>query len=136
MPYICDIVASILPRLMLQIESYWTYELCHGKHLRQYHESKELGLVSSAEGNLYLSGKIDNNSSAMLIFIFLPIQQVGVVVTVPTHAVLKGVVTLSCPDLHPKSHYICTNLKGALPYFVILSVLLINLEKCEFLLDE
>ncbi|XP_021340491.1 endoplasmic reticulum lectin 1-like [Mizuhopecten yessoensis] len=25
-----------------RIESYWTYELCHGKHLKQYHEDKEL----------------------------------------------------------------------------------------------
>ena len=31
---------------LLQIESYWTYELCHGKHIKQYHENKELGLVS------------------------------------------------------------------------------------------
>ncbi|KAH9519552.1 Endoplasmic reticulum lectin 1 [Bulinus truncatus] len=27
-----------------RIESYWTYELCHGKHLKQYHESKEQGM--------------------------------------------------------------------------------------------
>ncbi|KAK0056956.1 endoplasmic reticulum lectin 1 [Biomphalaria pfeifferi] len=26
------------------IESYWTYELCHGRHLKQYHESKEQGM--------------------------------------------------------------------------------------------
>ncbi|CAI9730367.1 Hypothetical predicted protein [Octopus vulgaris] len=26
-----------------RIESFWTYELCHGKYMRQYHESKDLG---------------------------------------------------------------------------------------------
>ncbi|BFZ11530.1 hypothetical protein BsWGS_14572 [Bradybaena similaris] len=30
-------------RCSYRIESYWTYELCHGRHLRQYHETKEQG---------------------------------------------------------------------------------------------
>lgn len=28
------------------MESYWVYELCHGRYLRQYHEDKEPGKVN------------------------------------------------------------------------------------------
>lgn len=31
------------PHCSYRIESYWTYELCHGKSLKQYHESREQG---------------------------------------------------------------------------------------------
>ncbi|XP_052769716.1 endoplasmic reticulum lectin 1-like [Mya arenaria] len=41
-----------------RIESYWTYELCHGKHVKQYHENKELGLQKPKLQEYYL-GRMD-----------------------------------------------------------------------------
>ncbi|XP_014259724.1 endoplasmic reticulum lectin 1 [Cimex lectularius] len=38
------------------LESYWTYELCHGKHIRQYHEEREGKKVKIQE---YYLGKWD-----------------------------------------------------------------------------
>ena len=43
--YFCIKIITIL-LCILQLEAYWNYELCHGKHLRQYHEEKEAGKVS------------------------------------------------------------------------------------------
>lgn len=28
------------------VESYWSYQICHGKHIRQYHEERARGGVS------------------------------------------------------------------------------------------
>lgn len=39
-----------------RIESYWTIELCHGKHLKQYHETKEQGMVRQPKLQEYYLG--------------------------------------------------------------------------------
>ncbi|XP_040033835.1 endoplasmic reticulum lectin 1 isoform X2 [Gasterosteus aculeatus] len=44
-----------------RIESYWTYEVCHGKHIRQYHEEKETGQISVQE---YFLGNVAEKSQS------------------------------------------------------------------------
>jgi len=39
-----------------RLESYWTYELCHGKHLRQYHEERDGKTIKVQE---YFLGKFN-----------------------------------------------------------------------------
>jgi endoplasmic reticulum lectin 1 len=42
-----------------RLEQYWTYELCHGKYLRQFHEDSASQKTKSQE---YFLGKFDSNS--------------------------------------------------------------------------
>lgn len=44
-----------------RIESYWTYEVCHGKYVRQYHEEKETGQKVSVQE--YFLGNMGNSQS-------------------------------------------------------------------------
>ncbi|KAG1681948.1 Endoplasmic reticulum lectin 1 [Nymphon striatum] len=52
--------ASQVSPCSYRLESYWTYEVCHGRYVRQYHENKE----NSAKPQLqeYLLGKFDEES--------------------------------------------------------------------------
>lgn len=45
-----------------RIESYWTYEVCHGKHIRQYHEEKETGQKLNVQE--YFLGNIAQKSQS------------------------------------------------------------------------
>uniref|UniRef100_A0A8C4FDI4 Endoplasmic reticulum lectin n=1 Tax=Dicentrarchus labrax TaxID=13489 RepID=A0A8C4FDI4_DICLA len=49
-----------------RIESYWTYEVCHGKHIRQYHEEKETGQKISVQE--YFLGNMAQKSHWTFIF--------------------------------------------------------------------
>uniref|UniRef100_A0A3B3V9R5 Endoplasmic reticulum lectin n=1 Tax=Poecilia latipinna TaxID=48699 RepID=A0A3B3V9R5_9TELE len=46
-----------------RIESYWTYEVCHGKHVRQYHEEKETGQKISVQE--YYLGNMEQRSQSV-----------------------------------------------------------------------
>ncbi|KAL3276793.1 hypothetical protein HHI36_012156 [Cryptolaemus montrouzieri] len=47
-----------------RLESYWTYEVCHGKYIRQYHEDREGKKTKLQE---YILGKWDENEYKRLI---------------------------------------------------------------------
>uniref|UniRef100_H3DGQ4 Endoplasmic reticulum lectin n=1 Tax=Tetraodon nigroviridis TaxID=99883 RepID=H3DGQ4_TETNG len=50
------------PSCSYRIESYWTYEVCHGKHVRQYHEEKETGQKVSVQE--YFLGNVAQRSQS------------------------------------------------------------------------
>lgn len=48
---------------MFKLEAYWTYELCHGRYVRQYHEEREGKKVKLQE---YYLGRWDKTQQEKL----------------------------------------------------------------------
>uniref|UniRef100_A0A1B6G9A4 Endoplasmic reticulum lectin 1 n=1 Tax=Cuerna arida TaxID=1464854 RepID=A0A1B6G9A4_9HEMI len=46
-----------------RLESYWTYEVCHGRYVRQYHEDREVSKTKTQE---YFLGRWDKNAQEIL----------------------------------------------------------------------
>lgn len=53
--YVQETASEIMQKMFDQklcsyrIDSFWTYELCHGRYMRQYHENKDLGKKSQIQ---------------------------------------------------------------------------------------
>lgn len=52
----CSLNVTYLGTCSYRLESYWTYEVCHGKYIRQYHEEREGKKIKLQE---YILGKWD-----------------------------------------------------------------------------
>lgn len=62
----------------LQLESYWTYELCHGRYIRQYHEERDGKKHKLQE---YYLGKWDKKQLAELSMMLSKFYLLAVVCT-------------------------------------------------------
>jgi Glucosidase II beta subunit-like protein len=55
-----------------RIESYWTYEICHGNYIKQYHEERDGKTSKMQVGINYLKVMNVHHSNVFLILGILP----------------------------------------------------------------